>query len=303
MNILKGLFTITFTILIFFSGSIVINADEGNGISVSPIKIQKNYKGNDSEKVLITLLNNESEEVVLGVNLRSFKLINNNQEILFDESIDETILNWIRNFKNTVVLKPKERYEYPLELVINPDTPPGGYLFTLLFETITDNNNSINETKTSIKQSIGVPFIVNVAGVQGISYGDISLDTFDIGYNYISNGINYSVTILNNSNQIITPTGVITLKKQFGIGPDVLNSEFNSEGRIVNSFSLRNYTKDIYFNQLVLGQYEVSLNFLYGLENNVYTQKSRVFIIPIWLIIIILGIIIFIIRKLKRKNV
>lgn len=303
MNILKGLFTISFILLIILSGSIIITADEGNGISISPIKVQKNYKGNDSEKVLITLLNNESEEVVLGVSLRSFKLINNNQEILFDESIDETILNWIRNFKNTIVLKPKERYEYTLDLAINPETPPGGYLFTLLFETITNSNNNLSETKTSIKQSIGIPFIINVAGVQGISYGDISLDTFDVGYNYISNGVNYSITVLNNSNQIITPTGVITLNRKFGFGPDVLNSDFNSEGRIVNSFSLRNYTKDIYFNQLVLGEYEVSLNFLYGLENNVYTQKSRIFVIPIWLIVIILGIIIFTVRKLKRKNV
>lgn len=303
MNILKGLFTISFILLNILSGSIIITADEGNGISISPIKVQKNYKGNDSEKVLITLLNNESEEVVLGVNLRSFKLINNNQEILFDESIDETILNWIRNFKNTIVLKPKERYEYTLDLAINPETPPGGYLFTLLFETITNSNNNLSETKTSIKQSIGVPFIINVAGVQGISYGDISLDKFDVGYNYISNGVNYSITVLNNSNQIITPTGVITLNKKFGFGPDVLNSDFNTEGRIVNSFSLRNYTKDIYFNQLVLGEYEVSLNFLYGLENNVYTQKSRIFVIPIWLIVIVLGIIIFTVRKLKRKNV
>ncbi len=279
------------------------NSQEGsnNGISVSPVKVQRNYKGNDKDKITFTLLNNEDKDIDLFITLKSFKLLNNNQEIFFEPTIEETVLNWIRNFKNSIILKSKEKTEYTLELNISGDSNPGGYLFGIFFETHGNNSEETKVSETIIKQSIGIPLIINVAGVQGISYGQVSLDSYDISYNMLTNSVPISSVVLNNSNQIITPTGVTTLIKKWGIGPDVLSNSFNSEGRLVNSFSLRTFTSEILLPQFTIGEYEANLDFLYGLENNVYSQKNTIIIIPIWIPGIILLIVLFFFFKVRVK--
>jgi len=306
-KLFTGILLGALAILSIFSPKLIFKVDAQveqqtvNGISVSPIRIQRNYKGNDKDIINFTLLNNEDTDTTLSVTVRSFKLINNNQDISFDTTVEETILNWIRNFKNSIFLQPKEKAEYNLELNIGGDTKPGGYLFAIFFET-QGKDNGENNTEALIKQSIGVPLIINVVGVAGISYGEISIDTFDVSYNIFSNNIQSSVTILNNSNQIITPAGLFTIKKLNGLGPDEMTSSFNQQDKIINSFSLRTYDKDIALeNRFVVGEYEVTLNFLYGLENNVFTQKTRIWIIPFWIPILIC-IIIFVIYKASRKR-
>lgn len=277
-----------------------LQAQEGNGISVSPTRVQRNYKINDSESVNLTLLNNESIPVNVNVNLKSFKLINNNQEIKFELSPEEEVLNWIKDFNNNFTINPKERFNYSLNLEIDPGTKPGGYLFSLLFEIRTDSSNE-GESSTKIIQSVGVPFVINVSGITGASYGQISLDSFNLNYDFISNSIPYSVSVFNNSNQIITPIGVTKLKKNFGFGPEQITKDFNNDARIVSSFSIRNFIDKINLDQSVLGEYEVSINFLYGLENNVYTSKTKIFILPLWVIGLLIFIIVLVIFKLKRR--
>lgn len=278
------------------------NQSNGNGISVSPVKVQRNFKGNDKDNLNFTLLNNEDQDIKLSVTLKSFKLLNNNQEISFDTTIDETVLNWIRNFKNSVILKPKEKTEYKLELNIPGDTKPGGYLFGIFFETQGKFSGDSIKSETIIKQSIGVPVIVNIAGVEGISYGQITLDSYDVNYNIITNSVDFFVVILNNSNQIITPTGVITIKKIFGTGPEELTSSFNSDGKLVNAFSLRSFTKEVLLNRFTFGRFEAKLDFLYGLENNVYSQTVTIWIIPIGIPIILLIVILLILFKLRARK-
>lgn len=305
---LKVLVIITLIISVFAQPLIIPiyaqsgTQSNGNGISVSPVKIQRNFKGNDKDTLNFTLLNNEDQDIKLSVTLKSFKLLNNNQEISFDTTIDETVLNWIRNFKNSVVLKPKEKTEYKLELNIPGDTKPGGYLFGIFFETQGKFSGDYIKSETIIKQSIGVPVIVNIAGVEGISYGQITLDSYDVSYNIITNSVDFSVVILNNSNQIITPTGVITIKKVFGTGPEELTSSFNSDGKLVNAFSLRSFTKEVLLNRFTFGRFEAKLDFLYGLENNVYSQTVSIYIIPIGIPVIILVVILLIIFKLRARK-
>jgi hypothetical protein len=306
---LKILITLLLGLLLFqltiFNTSFILSAQQdviGNGISVTPIRVQRNYKGNDKDVINFTLLNNENNPIDLSVTVKSFKLINNNLDVVFDSTVDETILNWIRNFDNLLTLNSKERVEYSLELNINADTPPGGYLFAIFFES--QGENTSQNTEAVIKQSIGVPIIINIAGVAGISYGEISLSNFFVNYSLLSNSINTDITILNNSNQIITPAGVIKAKRLNGIGPDEVEVSFNNEGKIINSFSLRSYNIALPLNnRLAFGEYEVELNFLYGLENNVYTQKTKVWVIPPWSILIVVLILIAAIKlRNKRKS-
>lgn len=276
-----------------------VQSVSGNGISVGPIRVQRNYKVNDQDLITFTLLNNESTEQKVSVTVKSFKLINNAQDIVFDENIDDTVLEWIRNFQNRLVLQPKEKTDYKLELNITPETLPGGYLFGIFFESVGANSESSDSSNTVIRQRIGVPIIVNIAGVAGVTYGDVVLDTFDARYSLLSNLIRVNITILNNSNQIITPVGAVTVKKIWGIGADEIVNNFNARGLIINSFSIRSFDRDINFNEFTLGAFKVKLDFLYGLENNVGSKSVDIFVFPLWFIIALLILIVLTYRHIK----
>lgn len=279
------------------------NLITGNGISVTPVKIQRNYSLGESDTIDITLLNNEEFPLTIGVNIKSFKLINNNQNLFFEKYPEDSILSFINNFENRITLEPKQRYNYKLNLTIPNTTLPAGYSFALMFESI--GSNTVEEGSNAlIKQSVAVPILINIAGVKGITFGELTIDSIETSYNLLSNSVYYQVVLKNNSNQYLTPIGIASLLKNSSasFGPDKVDSNFNRKGLVVSPFSSRVFSSEIYLNQLTFGEYQFSLNILYGLENNVVTNNQSVFIIPIYLIIIIGVIVIIIFKKVRKGN-
>ena len=266
-----------------------------SGLSVSPADITVKINSTQLFQEQISVANIGSS--TLNVSIAKKRMIKNNVYTLY---ADDGIATWITVDPAEFTLAPNETKTITVSLNppsnINYSDAMGALIITgNPIETQTKNSSGTNIV---LKQSpaVLVPVIVGLPGqiIESLKFSNHNSPLLLL--NFMPGTFNYNVT--NNGTVSENATATTQINGWFS------KHQIKSSGTVYpgDSYYFKNtWTPDIYD----LGMYTAETNITYGKYGTTQTivQKDNVFVIPVWLIIlIVLALTVWIIRKKEIKS-
>ncbi|GIW62818.1 MAG: hypothetical protein KatS3mg091_293 [Patescibacteria group bacterium] len=212
---------------IFFAESVYA---QRLSLSISPPLVELIIKPSKSVLVAFTITNN-SDPVLLKINLKSFKPLSDTGTILVKEGLEGPINfnleNSVIDFSKPFMLDKNRKEQALLKISVPPNAPEGDYYYTLLVESIPEQG--LNSTSVVNKASIGANIIITVTDDGSIEikpkiafFGvlpEYKVNLF--GRNiYIFDSFSEIPVILkvaNTGKNFFQPNGLITVEGLFGL--------------------------------------------------------------------------------------
>ena len=298
-NYLKKLSIITLILIAFTT-----TGWAASGLSVSPADINVKINSTQLSQEEISVVN--IGDSPLNVNITKKRMMKNNAITLY---ADDGIATWITVDPAQFSLAPKETKKVKVSINIPANlnyTDAMGALIIKGSPVESNQNQSSSGTNLMVKQApaVLVPVIVGLPGQIIESLGLSSHKSSLLLLNFMPGNFNYNVT--NNGTVSENATTTTQINGWFS------KHELKSSGTVFpgdNYYFKNTWTPDIYD----FGIYTAETNITYGKygANQTIVQKDNVFVIPVWLIILILlALTVWILRKkdikspivIKRRN-
>ncbi len=273
------------------------------GLLVSPSQYNTSINNGEQKKFDFTLLQDIGTDLNLTIQVKTFTLVNNNEDLIINEDPNELLTSWVKLNPKSITLASDQITHYSINIEIPEKIPSGSYNLAIVFAV--NSKTTKHQNITSINYRIVVPVIVTVVNkVLGISEG-ASISKLDAIPLISLNGNTTIVAEITNSGSThIIPRGVLEIENLWGFNFEKQSLGLNTEKKIVTSDSTRKF--DTILENLPLGRYKVTLNTVYGLNNKVIAAETYFYVIPWWIILIFISIVGFIfykIWKFKRKKI
>lgn len=213
------------SIIIFFLSFLIIftrqSFAQGQSISIYPPVIEVQTTPPSSPTVPIVIQNNNSEDVVLKIELIPFKTNDISGEvILTPDEINKGFYPYYRDKiqfledskkTTTVSLQALEAKEIELNINLTKGDPPGDYYYSIVF--ISDTKQSSESSISNIPTGIASNLLLSI-GPKDEASGGISQFTTS---SFKSKGpVEFTLKLHNASKHLINPTGSIELRNTFG---------------------------------------------------------------------------------------
>jgi hypothetical protein len=304
---------------------------QGVDLGIYPPIIQVETTPPADVKVPIYLENFTDQSVELNIFLKPFQSTDNeNGQIDFIDNPQYSDLNIAKRIVvldnnsaiDSLILSPKQQKNLTLKFNIPQDEPKGDYYLSLIFASNGQNLNNSNFSKATGGVASNILLTVGPIGkTQGL------LEDFST-FPLVSKGpVPFNVRLRNTSNHYISPTGDILITNMFGqtIGkvtllqvnvlsnsvrriPDKLQSGANDKDyAIIKPVVEKNkYPVAVWPEKFLLGAYKADLTVSLFENGPVFKKTVWFFAFPIEYllgILLIIGIVVFIIIRVKRKMV
>lgn len=274
--------------------------------------------------------NQSQESVDFNIMVKPFKPSNDkNGEIELIDNIssfpDPLFVNRVKVLSEGETIKslsigPKQTEKLVLEVTLPPNQIKGDYYFTVLF--VSSPKSVVKTNSTLTQTSIGMNVLLTV-GPKGKTQGLIT--KFDTPFFVNTGPIPFKIQVTNKSDHYIAPAGEIAITNMFGTQkgkiklmpvnilsnstryiPDLSQADPQSDEykKIADTLEKQDLPVAVFNQRFLLGIYTATLNI--ALEENGPTfRKSITFVaFPITYLLtifIILGIITFIILRVRKK--
>lgn len=324
------IFIILILILCSFSlASKDIYAQSAVDIGIYPPIIEVNVTPPADIKVPFTVFNYTEQSVDLKLDIKPFtastdengQIVFSDYSLLPDPFIENKILVFDKDKQvDSITLFPKQQKDLVLELKIPAKQAKGDYYLSLIF---TSGAQNIEDT-TSSGASAGITTNVLLSvGPQGKTKG--ILEDFSAPF-FISKGpVPFTVRLRNTSNHFIAPRGDIIIKNMFGqaVGkvnllpvnilsnsirrlPDSLQGKVSDKdyAQIKSTVEKSKFPVAVWPEKLLLGFYKATVTLSLSDQGPVFRKETFFFAFPaeyLLTILIVIGIVSFIILRVKRK--
>jgi len=268
---------IVFLVLFSFFTTGKVNAQDGVGISVSPVRIEDLVDPGQilSKEIIIT--NESSNATTLYAYLKDFKADDESgtPKLIAPGSEEGYYLaSWIDITSEGVQFLPGERKTIPFIVKVPQDIGPGGYYGGIFFGTKAPKLNVESEDKgagMSIAQQTGALLLLQVKGDVN---EDADIREFNTSKEVYGTpfDVNYIVRIQNRGNVHVKPIGEIRVENMFGKEVSVIT--FNDSGGNVLPNSIRKYEEN-WKGDFGFGRYRAKLGVSYGTSVNMGGQGRQ----------------------------
>ncbi|OGH02184.1 MAG: hypothetical protein A2798_03590 [Candidatus Levybacteria bacterium RIFCSPHIGHO2_01_FULL_37_17] len=281
-------------------------------------------------KSKFSLENPTEQSLDIIIQLKAFKASTSNNgqiEILdtFESFPDPLLINRIKIKDKGIsirsfTLSPKQKKEFDFEVNIPPNEAKGDYYFTVFFATNPKPDTISNSSLASAGVAMNVLLSV---GPKGETKGFI--DKFSSPLFIDSGPVPFTVQVENASDHFVPINGEIIIENLFGqkVGkvkllsvnvlagsqrliPDetqikVDSAEFKEIEKTITS---SNYPVAIWPEKFLIGPYKANLSLTFGENGEKFSRSVSFFAFPatyLAVILIVLGIVVFIVLRVKNK--
>lgn len=328
MRIKTIFFTLTLT-FIFYGLNINTVQAQNIDIGIYPPIIEVNLTPPADIKVPFTVFNYTEANVDLKLDIKPFTAsTNENGQIVFtdySELPDPFIESKITVFDkdkpiDSLTLFPKQKKDLVLELKIPAKQEKGDYYLSLVFASTAQNINDSNSSGASAGITSNVLLSI---GPQGKTKG--ILEDFSAPF-FVSKGpVPFTIRLRNTSDHFIAPRGDIIVKNMFGqaVGkvnllpvnvlsnsirrlPDSLQGKVSNKdySQIKSTVEKNKFPVAVWPEKFLLGFYKATLTLSLSDEGPVFRKEAIFFAFPaeyLMTILIVVGIVIFIVLRVKKK--
>ncbi len=313
MNIKKS--SLFLLVLIFSFG--FLSPAFGEGIGITPFRIEETVKPGQTTTNFITITNNSDEDKVFYGEVRDFMPRGEGGEAILvpdNSEKEDSLREWVNLPTSKVSLGPGERREIPIIFDIPEDVGPGGYYGAILFgpnppEDVTEGEGAY----ISFSQQVGVLALFQVEGM---------VDEEAIVREFITDKMLYftpfevdlATRMENRGNVHIKPVGSIEITNM--VGSQVATMQVNEMGGNILPGTVRKFENE-WGDQFGFGRYTATLRLSFGTPPSqggmgiqTTTAETSFWIIPwklvagVIIILILIGIgIYFFFKRYKEKTV
>jgi hypothetical protein len=318
----------TTILLLFVSNSNKANA-QAVDIGIYPPIIEVNVTPPANIKIPFTVFNYTDDSVDLKLNIKPFTAsTDENGQLVFtdyselpDPFIEDKIIVYDKETPiNSLTLFPKQQRDLVLELKIPAKQAKGDYYLSMIFTTAATAIDSSNSSGASAGVTSNILLSV---GPQGKSKG--ILEEFSAPF-FVSKGpVPFNVRLRNTSDHFISPHGDIIIKNMFGqaVGkvnllpvnilsnsirrlPDSLQGAVSEKdySQIKRTVENSKFPVAVWPEKFLLGIYKATLTISLSDQGPVFRRDTFFLAFPaeyLMTILIVIGIVVFIVLRVKKK--
>jgi hypothetical protein len=295
-----------FLIAVFISviGYGVTRALEGEGLTISPPISELTLESGKMVNQTIRLTNPTENLVEVYPKVMNFRASGEGGEPDFFEEGDDSgkfsLAKWITFNQSKIALAPEQVVEFKYTIEVPEGAEPGGHYGVVFFATEPPENEE-GSSQVALGSMIGSLVLVRVPGqiVEKAVIEDFKADK----KLYFKSPSMLTTRIANLGNVHFKPKGEITIKGWFGAPEEPL--VLNEQGGNVLPDSTRRFENEWKFPALAFGYFNANANITYGESEKSVTESASFWIIPWWLIavlIAVIAVITFFIVKRKQKS-
>jgi len=277
----------------------------GEGLTISPPINELKIKPGETTENVIRVTNPTSELVEVYPQVMDFRAGGEGGEPSFyiseGDSDKFSLAKWITFSSSKLALTPEQIVEFRYTLTIPEDAEPGGHYGAVFFvsEPPVDTEP---ESKVSIGSMVGSLILLTVPG-ETIEKGVV--DDFSTNKNIfiVGDKATFTTRISNIGNVHFKPKGNIVVKSVFGKEQGVIS--FNEQAGNVLPDSIRKFENEWRYPWYKVGIYRAELATIYGVSEKPLASVATFWILPWWLIAILIAIVISVISFFwyrKRRN-
>lgn len=273
-------------------------AQDALTLSVSPPLFELSANPGDSLTNSIRLTNLSDESKTIFVDKRNFTALGEEGGVdLTEDDTGYSLASWVDIDRETATVGANQSEVFNFTINVPSNAEPGGHFGSIVFRTETGSLED-GQAGAAVGQEIGSLLLVRIAGDVEESIEVISFES-ERGF-YEKGPVVLANRVKNTGNVHIRPQGSIVITNMFG--REVANLQLN--GLNVLPDSIRRMDTDWDDSSLRFGRYKVSLNMVYGSDNEMLNVSTSFFMVPykhILVVTLILLAAVFIVRRYKDR--
>ncbi len=286
------------------------SSQSGSGLRISPTRSELNLVPGDSRVIVQTVKNVTSADVIVEPLLNDFESNGVTGEPLLIGDQDDISAYSLREFievPEPFELGPGEEREVSVAIIVPENASPGAYFGSMLYQAAPKAGDG--DGQVALKASVGSLILLEVPGdiTEKIQINDISAFLNDSsGSLFTKKPDNIGLEIENLGNSFSQPFGKV--KVTDWRGNEVFLYELNDttpRGNILpdstrlfldelNDIEEKTVNGEIEVTRLSPitwpGRYTVTGNISHGTTGEIFTVSSTFWYIPVWLILVLIGI-------------
>ena len=308
MNTNKTFFLISFLIS-FFANPFSVSADDGQkGISVSPmfqeISLQEHQ---ESQTFSMEASNTTGSLVTLRLSVLDFGSLDESGGVAFlgaEQNFEKqySIASWIRLDRDALVLGPGESQTVNVTFENRESLSPGGHYGAVVFKVENSGADTVDENgKPNIAITQSFSSLVFAKKTGGEVY-DLDMRSVDVQKSFFHLPESLTFRFQNKGNVHVVPRGTVVVTDPKG--GVMQKGVINQESSIIMPETFRSYAvrPSSFFLAYVPGYYTIATEYRYDGKEDVVTQSSRFFYVPVFEIVMVMCFIGFFMWKRKRKK-
>lgn len=264
----------------------------GEGLTISPPISEPNVKPGETVTETIVLTNPTSKLVEVYPQVMDFKAGGETGQPAFYTAADSgskfSLASWISYNPSKIALTPEQVVNFTYKVTVPKDAEPGGHYGAVFFLSQPPKNQG-STSQVSVGSMVGSLVLVTVPG-DLVQKGIIQSFLSDSALYITQSKASFITKITNTGNVHFKPSGNIEVKNMFGKSLSVIN--LNPQGGNVLPDSTRRFDNSWGFKWYQVGYFTANLTVLYGVGQTPLTATTNFWIIPIWLMIAIAGILV-----------
>lgn len=269
------------------------------GITVTPVRDEFSIaRGSEVERKL-RVINPLNKSITLYPRVLDFFTDNDQGQPTFfspgEQSRSYALSNWVSFSKNAIEVAPNQEFEFIVNISAPNDAEPGGHYGAVLFST---EPPALSQAGSQIG-IVGLVGTLLLATVPGNIKESAIIEKFQVPKIVFKSPVTISTTISNLGNVHIKPTGQINIRRD---SQAISSLNINPADSNVLPESLRTFTNSWEFSWKTIGFHDANAALIYGSPEQQLIARSKVLVIPYWLIIAIFGLLLLIVIAIVRHN-
>lgn len=284
-------------ILISVIGYGVTRALEGEGLTISPPITELTLESGKVVTQTIRLTNPTENLVEVYPKVMNFKAGGEGGEPdFFDEGDDSSkfsLAKWINFNQSKIALAPEQVVEFKYTIEVPEGAEPGGHYGVVFFATEPPENEE-GSSQVALGSMIGSLVLVKVPG-QIVEKGFV--EEFKTNKKiYFKSPVNLTLRLANLGNVHYKPVGEVKINGWLGTPEESLT--INEQKGNVLPDSVRKFENSLDLSLLAMGRFTAKANVSYGESEKILIGESVFWVIPWWLIAILVFIVVMLIISL-----
>lgn len=297
-------------IIVTLALALCLLAKSANAMTISPLVLESELDPGQGEEKIITLMNEEANDLHIFGAVTTFKPRGENGEAeILDPSLAYQAINWVKLPINSFLLKSGEIIKLPVEISVPKTAQVGGYYLAIMWQAEPGQKGATDQVGISAR--VGTLLLLRV---KGEAKEDLKIIDFNLsaGNFYSSLPVDFSSRLENSGNVHLKPAGHLVIRDMFNraialtpVNQDKKNilpqsirliSEswfYGPKRPNVNSNFFTSLTAE--WRQFAVGRFTAQLELTYGDSRQKITSPALVFWVLPWRTLLILGVIILLI--------
>jgi len=272
------------------------------GITVSPITDEFTIKPGQVISREILVVNPTGKVATLYPVALDFNTDNDNGLPVFfpNENVNRgySLSNWISFDRQFIRIADNEEEKVAVTISAPEDAEPGGHYGAVLFSTKKPELTETGKAKIGVVGLVGTLYL---ASVPGKIVDRLEIDSFSLPSIAFAPPIASKISFNNSGNIHQKPTGEITVKNWSGNQTTILGIN-EGKGNVLPN-SRRSFEQSWNFPSLTsFGYYTYTATITYGENLNILTATKKIFVLPYWVIILLLVVFMGVFYKITRQK-